>query len=120
MDSPPPKTPRDALLYVLILGWTFIILLVCGGKIRALLGPSLWAIRGVAGLSVITIVCVRRWKFLSEGFQAIGWLILTMLCLMAIAFGFDASSEARSFGKVWDPSEAPPAAASFAPESSSR
>lgn len=104
MDSAQFQTARGKLLYALILGWTFLILLVCGGKIRALLGPSLWAIRGVAGLSVITIVCVRRWKFLSEGFQAIGWLILTLLCLLAIGGGLDLSADARSSGRVLDPS----------------
>lgn len=109
------QTARGKLLYVLVIGWTFIIMLVCSGKIHALLGPSLWAIRGVAGLSVITIVCVRRWKFLSEGFQAIGWLILTLLCLMAIGVGLDLGSDARSSGKVWDPGVVPPAAAPSSP-----
>ena len=85
---PKRGTAQGALVAAHLLGWCFIFILACSGGFRLLLGPSLWAIRGVAGLIVITIVCLRRRKFLSEGFQAIGWLIATLLCLLAIGFGF--------------------------------
>lgn len=62
-------------------------MLACNGGFRLILGPSPWGIRGLAGLIVITIVCLRRRKFLSEGFQAVGWLIATLLCLLAIGSG---------------------------------